>query len=81
MVSVQPEGLRHDHFELQLDLKHVLAGREAGAVADAEDVRVDREGLLMECGIEHDVRRLAAHARQLLKLLAGAGNLTPMIAD
>ena len=81
MVRVQPEGLRHDLLQLQLDLKHVLAGREPGAVADAEDVRVDREGLLMECGVEDDVRRLSTDAGKLLQLLTRAGNLAPMIAD
>jgi hypothetical protein len=81
VVRVQPEGLRHDLFKLQLDLKHILAGRQAGTVADAENVRVDREGLLMKCGVENHVRRLPPDAGQLLELLAGSGDSAPMIAD
>ena len=63
MVRVQPEGLRHDLLQLELDLEHVLARREAGAVADPEDVRVDRERLLVEGGVEHHIGRLSADAR------------------
>ena len=80
-MRVQPEGLRHLLLKLQLDLKHVLARCESGAVADPENVRVDREGFLMKCGVENHVRRLPPDAGQLLELLAGAGDLAPMIAD
>ena len=72
MVRVQPERLGNDLFQLQLDLKHVLARREAGPVAHAEDVRVDCERLLAECGVENDVGGLAPDSWQLLQLLAGA---------
>ena len=72
MVRVAAEGLRDDLLELGLDLVDRLAGREAGAVADAEDVGVDREGLLAEGGVEHDVGGLAADAGQRLQLFAGA---------
>ena len=50
--------------EIPRDREHVLAGREAGAVADAEDVRVDRDGRLAEGDVEHDIRGLPADARQ-----------------
>ncbi|MEA3081871.1 MAG: hypothetical protein QOD54_1539, partial [Sphingomonadales bacterium] len=46
MVGIAAERLRDDLFELRLDLVDRLARCETGAVADAEDVRVDRECLL-----------------------------------
>ena len=81
VVRVAAEGLRHDLLELRFDLVDRLARREAGAVADAEDVRVDREGLLAERGVEHDVGGLAADAGQRLQLLAGARDLAAMPVD
>ena len=60
VMRAQPEGLRHALFQLGLDLLGRLALGEAGAVADAEDVRVDREGFLPEGAIKHDVGGLAA---------------------
>ena len=47
-----------------------LAGGEAGAVADAEDVRVDRHRGVAERDVEHHVRGLAPDARQRLQLFA-----------
>ena len=72
MVRVAAERLRDDLLELGFDLVDSLAGREAGAVADAEDVGVDRERLLAERGVEHDVGGLAADAGKGLELFAGA---------
>ena len=69
-MRVAAEGLRDDLLELRFDLVDSLAGREAGAVADAEDVGVDRERLLAERGVEHDVGGLAADAGQRLQLFA-----------
>ena len=59
VVRVAAERLRHDFLELGLDLVDRLARRQAGAVADAEDMRVDREGLLAERCVEHDIGGLA----------------------
>ena len=64
VVSVAPEGLRHDLLELRLDLVDILAGREAGAVADAEDMRVDGERLLAEGGVQYYVGGLACYSGQ-----------------
>ncbi len=47
-MSVQPERLRHNLVEHQHHRQRRLAAREPGAVADAEDVGVDREGLRAE---------------------------------
>ena len=59
-MRVAAEGLRDDLVELRFDLVDILAGREAGAVADPEHMRVDRECLFAKGGVEHDVSGLAA---------------------
>jgi hypothetical protein len=70
MVRVAAERLWHDLLKLGLDDIDGLARREAGAVANPEDVRVDGEGFLTERGVEDDVGGLAADARKLLKLFS-----------
>ncbi len=62
MVCVSAEWLRDDLFELGLDVINGLARREAGAVADAEDMSVDGKGFLPESSVEDDVCGLAADA-------------------
>jgi hypothetical protein len=81
MVGVAAEGLRHDFLELGFDLVDILAGREAGPVADPEDVGVDRERLLAPGGVEHDVGGLAADAGQRFELAARARDLAAMLFD
>jgi hypothetical protein len=81
VVGVQPEGLGHGLIKLELDLQHVLARREARSVADSENVRVDREGLFAESGVEDDIGRLASDAGQFFQFLAGARYLAAMLAD
>ena len=44
-MRVAPERLGHDLLELCLNLIDILAGRQAGTVADAKNVGVDRERL------------------------------------
>ena len=81
MMGVEPEWLRNSLFKLELDLEHVLAGGEAGAVAHPEDVRVDRESLLAESRVQNDVRGLAADTRQCLQFFACMGNLALMVPN
>ena len=81
MVGVAAERLRHDFLELGLHLVHGLAGSEAGAVANAEDVRVDRKGLLAEGGVEDDVGGLASDAGERLQLFARLRDLAAVIVD
>src|SRR3546814_13815559 len=68
-------------FELLLDREDRLARREAGAVADAEDMGVDREGLRPEGRVHHDIRRLAPDAGQFDARVTLGGDLSAMIAD
>jgi hypothetical protein len=81
VVSVAAEGLRNDLLELRLDLVDRLAWSQAGAVADPEDVRVDRERLLAERGIEDHVRGLSSDPRQRLQFLAGTRHFTAVAID
>jgi hypothetical protein len=74
VVGVAAKRLWHDLLELGLDDVDVLAGREAGAVADPEDVGVDGEGFLTERGVEDDVGGLAADARKFLELFSISGD-------
>ena len=46
VVGVEQVLLRHHLEQPHLDLERRLARREAGAVGDAEDMRVDRDGRL-----------------------------------
>jgi len=81
VVGVSAERLRDDLLEPGFDFIDGLARREAGSVADSEDVRVDGEGLFPERGVENDVGGLAADAGQLLKLLARSRDLALVIVD
>ena len=62
-----------------LDFAHVVAGREPGAVRDAEDVRVDRDRRLSERGVEDHVRGLAPDAGQRFERLARLGHLAAVL--
>lgn len=81
MVSVAPERLRNDFFELGFHLVDGLARREAGAIADPEDMRVDREGLLAKSGVEDHIGGLAADARKLLELFPNARDFASVALD
>ena len=80
-MRVAPEGLRDDLFELGFYLVDGLARSEAGAIADPEYVRVDRERFLAERCVEDDVCSLAADTRKRLQLIAGPRNLAPIVVD
>ena len=81
VVRVQ-HVLLGDHLEqLQLDRQRVLARRQPGAVADAENVGVDRHGRLAERDVEHHVGGLAADAGQRLQRLARARHLAAVLGD
>jgi len=64
------EWRRHDLFQPVLDRARILARRQAGAVRDAEDMRVDGDGLVAEGDVEHDIRGLAPDAGQFFERFA-----------
>ena len=47
-MRVQFELRRHRLLEFLLDFERIFSRRQAGAVADAENMRVDRDGRLTE---------------------------------
>ena len=58
-----------------------MPARQSGAIADAEDVGVDRDGRLAEGDVEHHVRGLAADAGQRFERVAVVrGTLPPCSA-
>ena len=75
MVRVAAKGLGGDPVQLLLHCIDRLAGREAGAVADTEDVRVYRKGFRAERAVHHHIGGLAAEARQTDEFFQGVRNL------
>src|SRR5487761_2485145 len=71
----------HALEQFQLDRQRRPAGRQTGAVADPEDVRVHRTGGLAEGHVEHHIGGLAAHARQRFERFAGARHLATVLLD
>src|SRR5438105_15509642 len=65
VMRVPHELWRHHLLEPELNFERRIARREGGAVTDSKNMGVDRHGVLAERHIEHDVRSLAAGARQV----------------
>ena len=63
-MRVQHEFGRDDLLQPEFDFERRVAGRQPGAIADAEHVGVDRHGVLAERHVEHDIGGLAAGAGQ-----------------
>src|SRR5690625_375316 len=81
VVGVAAECVGNRLDQLVLHRAHGLAGRQAGAVGDAEDVRVHGNGRFAEGGVEDHVGGLAADAGQRLQFLARARNLAAVVFD
>ena len=80
MAVVHPiGGNAFDQFVF--DRLHRFARRHAGAVADAEDMGVDRHRRLAERYVQHNVRGLAPDAGQFHQLFAGFRHDTGEIGD
>src|SRR4029077_3781702 len=74
--------LGRDHLlQFRFDIEWGLAGRQAGAVADAEYMGVDRDRWLAEGNVENNIRGLAADTRQSLQLVARARDLPRMFGN
>ena len=67
--------------QCQFHRQRRLALAEPGAVADAEDMRVDGDGRLAKGGVEHHIGGLAADARQRLQRFAVARHLAAMLLE
>ena len=81
VMRVTAERLRHTLFKPGLDRRHGLAARQAGAIGNAKDMRVDGEGFLAERAVHDNVRGLATDPRQGFERGTIGGHLAPMIAD
>lgn len=66
MVCAEAKGCRRFLVELFLDRQRRFALGEAGAISNAEDVCVDREGFGTECRVHHDIGGLSTYAGQRL---------------
>src|SRR3546814_11577652 len=65
---------RSDFFQFSFHLQHVLAWRQPGTVGNPEYMGIDGYRGLAECGVQYDIGRLAAHARQGFQGRAVAGH-------
>src|SRR6187200_1153156 len=81
MVSMALALGRHDGVEHALDLGRGLAGGKAGAVANPEQMGVDRNSGLAEGGVEDNIGGLAPDAWQGLECGAVARHLAAMPLD
>ena len=77
-VEVVPEGLGKQRLEVPLCLFHVLAVREAPALGEAVDMRVDRERRDAEDLRHHDAGGLVADSGQSLELPEALWDLPAM---
>src|SRR5712691_13095415 len=81
MVRVLQVFRRRELEQFLLYLERILARSDAGAVGDAEDVRVDRHRWLAECRVEHHVRRLAADAGKALQRFAARRHFAAVLLE
>jgi len=66
VMGVQLVRVGDDGFETVFDVARRFPGREARAIADAKDVRVDRDRGFAEGYVHHHIRRLASDTGKLL---------------
>lgn len=81
VVGIEQVLARHELQQFLLHLQNVLSRCYAGAVGDAEDMRVHRHGQLPEGGVEHHVGGLAANPGQGFEVLAVVGDLAAVLFD
>ncbi len=81
VMGVALELGRNDALQRQLDFERIFARRQARAIADAKQMRIDRNGRLAERDIQNNIRGLAPDAGQRLKFLARARHLAAMLRN
>src|SRR5579859_934709 len=69
VVRVAAEFLGHEFQQALFHLDHVGSGRDAGAIGDAEDVRIHRDRVLAERGIQNDVRGFAPDSGEAFEIV------------
>lgn len=80
MMRADAEGLRCKFVERLLDRQYRFAGRQARSIADAKDMRIDRERLGPERCVHHHIRSLSPDTRQSFKRGPVGGHLAAMFA-
>ncbi len=81
MMGMKLKIGRNIVFDSALDRVHRFAGADAGAVADAKDMRVHGLRRLPPPHVQHHVGRLAPHTRQRLQRRAGIWHLAAIVID
>ena len=79
-MRVATEFFGHEFQQLFLHLDDILARGDAGAIGDAEDMGVHRDGRFAEGGIQDDVRGFPADTRQAFEVLAIRGTSPPNLS-
>ena len=64
VVRAAPLIFGNGLHELMLGLEHIRRVRQPQPIGDAENMRIDGDGILAERAAHDDVRRLASHTRQ-----------------
>lgn len=67
MVRMQLKVSRDMILDRAFNRVHILARRDAGAVADAEDMGINGLRRLAPPHVQHDIGGLAPHTRQRLQ--------------
>jgi hypothetical protein len=75
----RPHLLRQLRAQLFFDLHRIVAFGDADAVRDTQHVTVDRKTRNAERMAQDDVRRLAAHARELREQVHVSGDVAAML--
>src|SRR3546814_16987464 len=79
--GVTARGAGRDPRERILDLARGPAAGEPGAVGNAKDMGVDRDGFLAKGDVHDDISSLASDAGQSFKRLAAARHLSALLVD
>jgi len=81
MMCAHPKRGRRFCFKLFFDCEGCLARRNARAVADTKNVRIDRKGFCPECAVHDDIGRLAANPGQSFQRVPICGHFAAVIFD
>ena len=80
-MRVMLEAIGDRALEPLLYFVRIFSGRQAGAIRDAENMRIDGDRGLAEGDVEHHVGRLAADAGQRLERRARARHLAAVLGE
>ena len=81
VVRAAPLIFGNGLHELMLGLEHIRRVRQPQPIGDAENMRIDGDGVLAERAAHDDVRRLASHARQGFQSVVIRGHFAAEAGD